>query len=122
MLSAAGINAAMLQFQGRPRNVCALALQHCLDALLLLAAGEIPRGALYVGTNERIEGGFKHCDQFFLVPAIEQGNATPYDTHCSSHERREDNSATPLTESQSNPTGKREVDILWLLYEYDFGM
>ncbi|XP_067945506.1 sorbin and SH3 domain-containing protein 1-like [Watersipora subatra] len=35
-------------------------------------AGEIPKGALYVGTSERIEGGYKHAEQFFLVPAFNQ--------------------------------------------------
>lgn len=45
-------------------------------------AGEIPKGALYVGTSERIEGGYKHTDQFYLVPAL-LGETGGHNSQCS---------------------------------------
>ena len=72
-------------------------LYKCVHNMLLVVAGEIPKGALYVGTSERIEGGYKHTDQFFLVPA--------YDTNCNiTRPQSADNSCVSQADTQTNST------------------
>ena len=61
--------------------------------IFCISAGEIPKGALYVGLNERIEGGYRHTDQFYLVPV--------------NHEAGDNNSNEadkPVTDNSKLPT------------------
>jgi len=32
-----------------------------------ISAGELPKGALYIGTSDKIKGGYKHTQEFVLV-------------------------------------------------------
>lgn len=66
--------------------------------LLHVLAGGIPKGALYVGTNERIEGGFRHTDQFYLVPV---GHETGEDNPDQNHKPVTSNSAGKPSSVQS---------------------
>ncbi|CAH1795502.1 unnamed protein product [Owenia fusiformis] len=38
--------------------------------------GQIPKGAVYVGTEEKVEGEIKHTDQYYLVPSGEKTKTT----------------------------------------------
>lgn len=58
-------------------------------------AGDIPRGAIYVGTDERITGGYKETDTFFLVPS----------TTMSAQQSEENNSKTSDTVDSSQSAG-----------------
>lgn len=55
-----------------------------------------------MGENERIEGGYKHTDQFYLIPAeVHAANVARADKSNISSQQRENNSI-PVSQQEEN--------------------
>jgi len=59
----------------------------------IISAGELPKGALYIGASEKIKGGYKHTQEFVLVatkPADRGTNSESVNTRVSNSSITED--------------------------------
>lgn len=84
----------------------------------MLLAGAIPKGALYIGANERIVGGLKQSDTYILVsPALAAAEEDNSNSHAhkmsnSSHtiSGGDDSETIEVVTLQENPTSSTSSD------------
>jgi hypothetical protein len=81
---------------------------------LYFSEGKIPKGAIYLGKSESMEGDVKHTDTYYAVPSEEKTTVTT--TKVSSPKRYED--IGPIDEESGMPLSFRKVNSVKLLPFY----
>ncbi|XP_060598250.1 uncharacterized protein LOC132752021 isoform X18 [Ruditapes philippinarum] len=74
------------------------------DPILVTEEGKIPKGAIYLGKSESMEGDVKHTDTYYAVPSEEKTTVTT--TKVSSPKRYED--IGPIDEESGMPLSFRK--------------